>query len=67
MEQPPGHRANLVEELQGGCCLFAMHGTCDAEKSEVAVDFLCGSICNPPVMGPISSDPPVALGEVRGN
>ena len=32
MEQPPSHRANLVEEKQGGGCLSAMHGTGEAEN-----------------------------------
>jgi hypothetical protein len=27
MEQAPDHRADLFEDLQGGCCLSAMHGT----------------------------------------
>ena len=63
MEQPPGHCANFVEELQGGDCLFAMHGTCDAEKPEVTVHFLCGSIGDTPLVEPVSSVSPVAFPE----
>jgi hypothetical protein len=67
MEQSPSHRANFVEELQGGGCISAMHGTCNAEKPEVAVHLHRGSVGNPPIVGSVSSVPPVAFCRVCGN
>jgi hypothetical protein len=34
VEEAPGHDADLVEELQGGGCLTAMHGVGEAEETE---------------------------------
>jgi hypothetical protein len=67
MDQSPGHRANLIEEPQGGSCFSAMHGTRNAKEPYVAVHLLRRSIGNPPVVGSVSSDPSVAFCEVRGN
>jgi hypothetical protein len=64
VEEAPGHGADLIEEQQGGCCLIAMHGVGKAEETEVRVDLLRGSVGDPPVVGPVSSETAVALGEI---
>jgi hypothetical protein len=64
VEEAPGHRADVVEELQGGCCLIAMHGVGKTEETEVRVDLLRGSVGDPPVVGAVSSETSVAFGEI---
>jgi hypothetical protein len=64
MDESPGHGADVVEELQGGGCLIAMHGVGEAEETEVEVDLLRGSVGDEPVMGEVSSEAAMALGEV---
>ena len=54
MQQPPGHGADLVEELQGGHCISARHGTCEAENPQMAIHLTSGSIGNTPVVGSIA-------------
>ena len=58
VEESPGHCANVIEELQGGCCLIAMRGVRNAENPEVNVNFHRGSICNPVVLKPVPSEAP---------
>jgi hypothetical protein len=64
MDESPGHGADVVEELQGGGCLIAMHGVEEAEETEVAVDLLRGSVGDTPVVGAVSSEAAVAFAEV---
>jgi hypothetical protein len=42
VEEAPGHGADVVEELQGGCCLIAMHGVGKAEETRVCSAGLLG-------------------------
>ena len=39
VEEAPSHRANVVEELESGCSLVGVEGTCVDEQLEVSVDF----------------------------
>jgi hypothetical protein len=64
VEEAPGHGADVVEELQGGRCLIAMHGACEAEETEVTVDLLRKSVGDAPVVGAVSSETAAAFAEV---
>ena len=55
MEQPPGHRANLVENRKCLLGLGSIDGSSLGEKPHVAVDFLGRRIGNPPVVETISA------------
>ena len=60
VDQPPGHGADVVEELQGGGCLSAFRGVGEAENPEVDVDLLRGSVGDPVVGEPVPSGTAVA-------
>jgi hypothetical protein len=59
--------ANVVDELQGGCCLIAMQTAGEAEQTQVTVDLLRKSVGDTAVVGSVSSETAVALGEVGGD
>jgi hypothetical protein len=63
VDEAPGHGANSVEEIQGGVCFSAMHGTGTAEKIEVDCHLLRGSIGDPVVVEAVPSGTTRALRE----
>ena len=65
MEQPPSHRPDLVEELQGGLSNSGINRSGSNKEAEMAVDFLRRGECDSPVMDSISPRSSVSLREVR--
>jgi hypothetical protein len=50
VEEPPGHGADLVEELEGDDRLLVIDGARRHEEPEVAVDLLGGGVRDAPVV-----------------
>ena len=65
MQQPPGHGAHLVEEVEHLCCPFRIDGTGPGEEAEMSVDLFRRGERDAPVVDPVAARPPMALAEVR--
>jgi len=55
VEETPGHRANIVEELESGSCSVGIKGTCVDEEPEVSVDLVGGAVGDTPVVKSVSA------------
>ncbi|HSN57026.1 MAG TPA: hypothetical protein VLT32_20310, partial [Candidatus Sulfomarinibacteraceae bacterium] len=52
MQQPPGHGADLVEEVECLCCPFRIDGTGTGEEAEMSVDLFRRGEGDAPVVDP---------------
>lgn len=64
IEQPPRHGADLIERLERLLGLAVIDDPSPGKKPQVAVDFLCRCVSDPPKGHSVSSRPAVALREV---
>jgi len=67
IQQAPGHGPDPIEKLKSGVGLGRIDRPSLGEKSEMSIDFLCGAVCDSPVVHSISPGAPVTLGEVCRN
>ena len=64
MQQPPGHGADVVEELQGAKRSAAIDGTGSQQDFQVRLDLLRGAEGDAEMVRTVLPTSPVPLGEV---
>jgi hypothetical protein len=66
IEQPPGHRSHVIEDLDRTLSSRHVHDPGAQEEPEVAVDFFGGGISDSPVMKSVPAGPAVTFSKVGG-
>ena len=61
IQQAPCHRPNPIEEFEGSVGLDVVNCSSLGEESEMSIDFLCGAVCDSPVVHSVSARAPVAF------
>ena len=67
MQQPPGHGPDTIEKLKGGVGLVRVDRPGIRKKSEMSINFLCGAVCDSPVVHSISPEPTMPFRKVGGH
>jgi len=67
VQQPPGHGADLVKELQRRADACELDRTGVNEQPEMAVHLLRGAVGDAPVVYPVAAGSPMPLGKIGGD
>ena len=67
MKQPPGHGADLVEEVENAIDSPPINSTSTGKELNVRVDLLCRRVRDTPVVKPVSTRSTMTLCEIRRN